>query len=102
VYKINAVTVPYAYESGVLQIRGRWGGEMWKDAVPLAASERTTNPPITETLPTHIHRCVWAIIVQNFSIYYSVISLQYEFTLKYVKLRNNNNNNNNNNTFPMT
>jgi len=44
------------------------------------------------------------IIVENFVLFTtSVISLQYEFTLKYVKLcNNNNNNNNNNNEFQIT
>ena len=48
--------------------------------------------------------CVRAmIIVENFVLFTtSVISLQYEFTLKYVKLCNNNNNNNNNNEFQIT
>ena len=75
---------------------------MWKDAVPLAASERTTNPQITETLPTHIHMCVCGCVqvwggegadqCSEFFFLFttSVISLQYEFTLKYVKLCNNN------------
>ena len=80
---------------------------MWRDVVLL-----------TETLSTHIYVCVCVcvracvrasacecvrvtIIVQNFVLFTtSAISLQYEFTLKYLKLRNNNNNNNN--TFQIT
>jgi hypothetical protein len=80
-------------------MRVRWGGGRWKDAVPLAASERTTNPQITETLPTHIYMCVCVYVCGDYCSDFflfpiPVSSLQYEFTLKYVKLCNNNNNNN--------
>jgi hypothetical protein len=80
-------------KGGVLEIRKQLG-EMWKNAVPLSASECTTNRQITETLPIHIYMYVCVvIIVQNFVLFTtSVSSFQYEFTLKYVKLCNNNNN----------
>jgi len=45
-------------KGGVLEIR-RQLGEMWKDAVPLAASERTTNPQITEKHCQSIYTCMY-------------------------------------------